>query len=79
MDVLSLLQGGLLGLWQGIPPAEDIKGRIVEPLEWVSGGNAGGVWASPPVSEVSGDLCQHFNVLQGRHRGKLHIQDLPEQ
>ena len=34
-----LLQGGLGGLWQGRPPAEEeIRECIVEPLEWVSGG-----------------------------------------
>jgi hypothetical protein len=39
-----LLQGGLGGFWQGIPLDEqEIRERIVEPLEWVSGGNAGGV------------------------------------
>ena len=75
-----MLQEGLGGFWQRIPPAEqEIRNRIVEPLEWVSGGMLEGVWASPPVSEISGDLCQHFNVLQGRHRRELHIQHLSEE
>jgi len=59
--------------------SDQIRKCIVEPLGWVSGGNAGGVWASPPVGAISGDRCQHFNALKRRHRGELLIQHLPEE
>jgi len=74
-----LLQGGLGGFWRGIPPEPVLRRIIRNLLNGFQGEDAGGVWASPPVGQISGDLCQHLDVPQGRHCGELHIQHLPEE
>ena len=63
----------------GHPTSTSIVENHQELLLGFQGEDAGGVWASPPVGEISGDLCKNLKLLQGRYLGELHIQHLSEE